>query len=101
LNSLAERTCFSQVDIDYGGQSLAKLERKRSESVLDRNYPVAKDHYQTMLELRDEFNADQRQKEANRQQNEQNKLAASFMHLDNDLEIEWAGRMRASDEDVT
>ena len=34
-----------------------RLERKRSESVLDRNYPVAKDHYTTMLELRDEFNA--------------------------------------------
>ena len=45
------------------------------------------------------FNADQRQKEADRQQSEQSKLAASFMHLDSDLEIEWAGRMREFEEE--
>lgn len=83
----------SITDINWDGQVLEQVEQRRASSVAQRNYPDAKNHYTTMIDLQDDFNRAQTDRERRRQTDEFSKLHAAFKHLQHDLNTEWDEKM--------
>ena len=89
------RTDFvkSAIDIEVQDTLVRDVDERRASSVMERQYPAAQSYYNTMLELKEVYEREERERELARQKEEGRKLQDAFVHLDHDLNTEWDERM--------
>ena len=89
------RTDFvrSIADIEVKDTLVRDVDRRRASSVMERQYPAAQSYYTTMLELKEAYEQEEKQRELSRQTEEARKLQDAFVHLDHDLKVEWDEKM--------
>jgi hypothetical protein len=89
------RTSFvrSMTEIQVGDAIVGDLEHRRANSVMERQYPQAKSYLARSLELKKEYEQEEKHRESSRQLAETQRLSNAFQHLDHDLAVEWGHKM--------